>query len=99
VKNCNAFSSRHACQRCQEITKKRDKFNDNTDAEIHITLSTSIYDLVLLDVCYFHHLQLTFGNLSTIEILVLTSWILHPRILIMSTLKNQHNYGFKIDSM
>ena len=41
-------------------------------------LSTSIYDLVLLDVCHFHqHFQ---GFWKFIEILVLTSWSLHPRI-------------------
>ena len=44
-------------------------------------LSTSIYDLVLLNVCHFHqqHFQ---GFWKFIEILVLTSWILHPRIFV-----------------
>ena len=42
-----------------------------------IFLSTSIYDLVLLGVCHFHHPQ---GFWKFIEILVLTSWILHARI-------------------
>ena len=41
-------------------------------------LSTSIYDLVLLNVCHFHHHPQGFWK--SIEILVLTSWILNPRI-------------------
>ena len=47
------------------------------------TLSTSIYDLVLLNVCHFHHHHHHHhpqGFWKSIEILVLTSWILHPRI-------------------
>ena len=43
-------------------------------------LSTSIYDLVHIYFCHFHH-QTTFCEF--IEILVLTSWILHPRILLL----------------
>ena len=47
-------------------------------------LSTSIYDLVLLNVCHFHHHHHhPQGFWKFIEILVLTSWILHPRIFIL----------------
>ena len=49
-------------------------------------LSTRIYDLVFINVCHFHHhllLHLTVSQITvTIEILVLISWILHPRILL-----------------
>ena len=46
-------------------------------------LSTSIYDLVLLNVCHFHHHPYPHcqGFWKSIEIIVLITWILHPWIL------------------
>ena len=43
-------------------------------------LSTSIYDLVLLDVCHFHHNHLTVSQIMALEILALVSWISYPGI-------------------
>ena len=48
-----------------------------TKCFISLILSTSIYDLVLIYVCHFHHHHYRNGcsTLSTIEILVRLSWI------------------------
>ena len=51
---------------------------DPTLVSFEIISSTSIYDLVLIYLCHFHHhyhLSITQSNLTTIEIFVLLSWI------------------------